>query len=50
MHYKLGQACATNWGTFALLQIRGNVVINLGQLHHYKLGQVLLEIGAVIIN
>ena len=30
MYYKLGQACVTNWGSFALLQIRANVVTNWG--------------------
>ena len=31
MYYKLGQACATNWGGFVLLQIRGNVITNWGR-------------------
>ena len=31
MYYKLGQACVTNWAA----------------LFHYKLGQTLLQIGAV---
>ena len=43
MYYKLGQACVTNWGSFVLLQIRANVVYNLGQLHYCKLGQPLLQ-------
>ena len=30
MYYKLGQACDTTCGSFALLQNRGNVVTNLG--------------------
>ena len=30
MHSKSGQACVTNWGSFALLQIRANVVKNWG--------------------
>ena len=48
MYYKLGQACVTNWGTFVLLQIRANVVTNLGQVHYYKMGEVLLLIWAAI--
>ena len=56
MYYKLGQACVTNWGSFALLQIRA-VINKIGQLlrigakcitnwgRYDKLGQ-LLQIGA----
>ena len=50
MHYKLVQACDTNWGSFVLLQIRGQSLLQIGQLHYYKLGQVLLQIGAAITN
>ena len=50
MYYKSGPACVTNWGSFVLLQIRPNIVTNWGHLHYYKLGQVLLKIGAVITN
>ena len=49
MYYKLGQACVTNWCSFALLQTRANVVANWGYFI-YKLEQVLLQIGAAIIN
>ena len=49
MHYKLGQACVTNCGSFVLLEIRANVVNKLGQLHYYKLGQ-LLKIRATVIT
>ena len=63
MYYKLGQACATNWGSFvllqirktllqirtgSLLQIRASVVINWGS--YYKLEQLLLQIGAKSIT
>ena len=48
MHYKLGQTCVTNWGSFVLLQIRANVVTNWGS--YYKLGQPLLQNRAAITN
>ena len=48
MHYKLGQACITNWGSFVLLQIRENVVTGWGS--YYKLGQPLLQNRAAITN
>ena len=48
MYYKLVQACATNWGSFVLLQIRANVVTNWGS--YYKLGQPLLQNRAAITN
>ena len=48
MYHKLGQACVTNWGSFALLKIRANVVTNWGSFIIkncgkccYKLGQLL---------
>ena len=41
MHYKFGQACVRNCGSFVLLQIRANVVANAGS--YYKLGQTLLQ-------
>ena len=56
MYYKLVQACATNWGSFVLLQIRANVAINWCSFINtsqdkccYKLGQVL-QIRATITN
>ena len=56
MYYKLGQACVTNWGSFVLLQIRANVVTNLGGFIItnqgkccYKLGQ-LLQVRATVIT
>ena len=50
MHYKLGQACVTNWGRFVLLQIRENVVTNWDS--YCKLGQnvMLLQNRAAITN
>ena len=45
----MGQACVTNWGSFILLQMRANVVTNLGSFiitnwgSYYKLGQPLLQ-------
>ena len=56
MHYKLGEACITNWDNFVLLQIRANVVTNWvssiisnwGKCC-YKLGQ-LLQIRATVIT
>ena len=48
MHYKLGQACVTNWGSFVLLQIRENVVTNWDS--YCKLGQPLLQNRAAITN
>ena len=48
MYHRLGQACVTNWGSFALLQIRTNVVTNWGKCC-YKLGQ-LLQIRATVIT
>ena len=56
MHYKLGQACVTNWGSFVLLQIRANVVTNWGSFiitnwgSYYKLGQPLLQNRGAITN
>ena len=63
MHYKLWQACVTNWGSFVLLQIRANVVANwdvsLLQItasvvtnwgSYSKLGQSLLQNRATITN
>ena len=42
MYYKLGQlGLITNYGRHCY---------KLGQLHYYKLGQVLLQIGAAITN
>ena len=38
--YKLGQLCF----------IKGKHCYKLGQLHYYKLGQLLLQIGAAITN
>ena len=32
MYYKLGQASVKNWGSFVLLKIRSNVVINWGSV------------------
>ena len=40
--------CISNWGSFALLQIRANVVTNWGS--YYKLGQPLLQNRAAITN
>ena len=48
MHYKLGQACITNWGSFVLLKIRENVVTGWGS--YYRLGQPLLKNRAAITN
>ena len=48
MHQKLRQACATNWGSFDLLQLRTTVVTNWG--NYYKLGQNVLPVGAGITN
>ena len=48
MHYKLGQACVTNWSSFILLQIRAKVVTNWGS--YYKLGHPLLQNWAAITN
>ena len=63
MHYKLGQACVTNWDSFVLLQIRANVVTNweasLLQIRasvvknwgsYSKLGQPLSQNRAAITN
>ena len=41
MYYNLGQACITNSGKHCL---------KFGQLHYYKSGQVLLQIGTGITN
>ena len=56
MYYKLWQACVTIWGSFALLQIRANVVTNWGNFviincgrFYYKLMQ-LLQIRATVIT
>ena len=55
MYYKPGQACVTNQGSFVLLQIRVNVVINWGSFtvtnwgkYCYKLGQPLQMKATVI--
>ena len=62
-YYKLGQRGITNWGSFFitnwgkrilqigaafLLQIRARFITNWGR--YYKLGQILLQIGAGITN
>ena len=56
MYYILGQASVKNWGSFALLQIRENLVTNWGSFIItnwgkccYKLGQ-LLQIRAAVIT
>ena len=56
MCYKLGQACVTNWDSFAFLHIRANVVTNGGSFVItnwgkccYKLGHPL-EIRATIFT
>ena len=48
MYNKSGQACVTNWGSFALLQIRASVATSWGS--YYKLGQLLLQNRAAITN
>ena len=63
MHYKLGQACVTNWGSPvvlqlvqtllqirapSLLQIRASFITNWGC--YYKLVQPLLQNRAAITN
>ena len=57
IHYKLGQGCITNWGSFALLQIGANVITNWDRLfitkwgrRYYKLGQLLQIRPTVITN
>ena len=46
-YYKLGQLrFNTNWGSFILLQIEASVITNWGSFFYYKLGQVLVQIGA----
>ena len=42
------QTYVTNWGSFVLLKIRANVVINWGS--YYKLGQPLLQNRAAFTN
>ena len=56
MYYKMRQACVTNWGSFALLEIRVNVVKNWDSFMIanwgkccYKLGQ-LLQIRAAVLQ
>ena len=44
----MGQAFVTNWGSFLLLQIRANIVINWDS--NYKLGQPLLQNRSAITN
>ena len=55
MHYKLWEACAINWGSFVLLQIKANVVKNSGSFiitswekYCYKLGHLLQIRGTAI--
>ena len=55
MYYILGQASVKNWGRFALLQIRENLVTNWGSYNItnwgkccYKMGQQLQIRAAVI--
>ena len=53
MYYKLGQACATNWGSFVLLQIKANVVTNCGSFistNWGNCGKLVLQVGAAITN
>ena len=56
MYYKLRQPFVTHWSSFVLLQIEANVLINWGSPvitnwgSYYKLGQPLLQNGAVITN
>ena len=56
MYYKLRQVCVKNWGSFFLLQIRANLVTNLGSFIItdwgkccYQLGQ-LLQIRVTVIT
>ena len=48
MYYKLRQACFTNWGRFVLLQIRGNVVINWGDLVSTNWGKPCFKLGQLL--
>ena len=63
MYYKLGKACATNWGSFVLLQLRVKVVTNWESIiftngasvvtnwgSYYKLRQSLLQNREAITN
>ena len=50
MYCKLGQACVTNWGSFALLHIKTNVLANWSSFIITNWGQMLLQIGAAITN
>ena len=47
LYYKLGQACVTNWGSFVLLQIRGNVVTNWGNFIITNRGKCCCKLGAI---
>ena len=48
MYYKLGQACVTNWGRFALLQIRANVVTNWGTFVITNWGKCCCKLGQLL--
>ena len=54
------RAAITNWGRYCklgqllknmyVLQIEASLCYKLGQLHYYKLEQLLLQIGAAVTN
>ena len=48
MYYKLGQACVTNWGSFVLMQIRANVVTNLGSFIITNWDQCCCKLGHLL--
>lgn len=50
IYYKLEHACATNLGSFLLLQIGVSVAANWGSSGYYKLGKMSLKAGAAITN
>ena len=50
MYYKLEQACITKLGHIYFIINQGKRCCKLEQLHHYKLGQVLLQNRAAIAN
>ena len=47
MDYKLGQACY-KLEQLCFITNQGKRCCKLGQLHYYKLGQVLLQIGQLL--
>ena len=48
--YKIGESLCYKLGQLCFIKNQGKICYKLEQLHYYKLGQVLLQIGAAVTN